>query len=170
MKPMSKIVRTVAASIGWFVFVFGIYVIVHGHLTPGGGFQGGAVMATGVALLIVAYGGWGAERCVGKERLPVFESAGLLTFIILAFGGACLGITFFFNFLANKGGLFGDKLPLGINPGIFNSAGVIPLMNMGVGMEVLAGISLILFAMFYGTKRVREGRCLVDNEEKEEDV
>ena len=51
---MTKIVRTTADLFFPFCLVFGLYVVVHGHLTPGGGFQGGAVMATGTALLLVA--------------------------------------------------------------------------------------------------------------------
>jgi multisubunit Na+/H+ antiporter MnhB subunit len=43
---MTKIVRTTADLFFPFCLVFGLYVVVHGHLTPGGGFQGGAVMAT----------------------------------------------------------------------------------------------------------------------------
>lgn len=51
---MTKIVRTTADAFYPFCLVFGLYVVTHGHLTPGGGFQGGAVMATGTALLIVS--------------------------------------------------------------------------------------------------------------------
>ncbi|HJJ99748.1 MAG TPA: sodium:proton antiporter, partial [Methanocorpusculum sp.] len=38
-----------------FIFIFGFYIVAHGHLSPGGGFQGGAVIATGVALVLVCY-------------------------------------------------------------------------------------------------------------------
>ena len=51
---MTKIVRTTADLFFPFCLVFGLYVVAHGHLTPGGGFQGGAVMATGTALILVA--------------------------------------------------------------------------------------------------------------------
>ena len=51
---MSKLVRTSADLLFPFIFVFGFYVVLHGHLTPGGGFQGGAVLATGFILLFVA--------------------------------------------------------------------------------------------------------------------
>ena len=51
---MTKIVRTTADIFYPFCLAFGLYVVIHGHLTPGGGFQGGAVMATGAALLLVA--------------------------------------------------------------------------------------------------------------------
>ena len=52
---MSKIVRTMARPLVLFILVYGLYIIMHGHLTPGGGFQGGAVFASGVAMMIVAF-------------------------------------------------------------------------------------------------------------------
>jgi energy-converting hydrogenase B subunit I len=52
---LSKIVRTVANQLILFILIFGLYVIAHGHLTPGGGFQGGAVVVSGVVMLLVAF-------------------------------------------------------------------------------------------------------------------
>lgn len=152
MKPMSKIVTTITGLIFWFVLVFGIYVVLHGHLTPGGGFQGGAVLASAVALLLVAVGKEkGKILLTGKEGFSAFESIGLLGFI----GLACLGFgaTFFYNFLAGRGGLFGNPVPPGINPGDLNTAGVIPLMNVSVGLEVICGISLIVIFMLWGQEQ-----------------
>ena len=75
---MSKIVRTGADILYPFVLIFGLYIVLHGHLTPGGGFQGGAVIATGVVLVIVANS---YEAITGMLRKVVFkaqESIGLL--------------------------------------------------------------------------------------------
>jgi multisubunit Na+/H+ antiporter MnhB subunit len=47
-----EIVRTIANVIFPFALVFGIYVILHGHLTPGGGFQGGAATASAIAMML----------------------------------------------------------------------------------------------------------------------
>ena len=52
---LSKIVRTVANQLILFIVIFGLYVILHGHITPGGGFQGGAVIVSGVVMLLVAF-------------------------------------------------------------------------------------------------------------------
>ena len=60
MNPLSVVVRTICDIFAWFMGIFGAYIIIHGHLTPGGGFQGGAVVATMAAFLLVAYGG---KRC-----------------------------------------------------------------------------------------------------------
>ncbi|MGD2247661.1 MAG: MnhB domain-containing protein [Candidatus Methanofastidiosia archaeon] len=145
---MSKIVRTVTNVIYSFIIIFGFYIIMHGHLTPGGGFQGGAVVASGVALVLIAYGYDTTKNYIKKSSLTVLESVGALGFIGIAFLG--IGTTFFYNFLANGGGLFGEATITGINPGVLNTAGVIPLMNWAVGLKVLAGLGSIVLLMAYG--------------------
>ncbi|MFW6040451.1 MAG: MnhB domain-containing protein [Thermoplasmatota archaeon] len=138
---MSRIVRTVTDVLIIPIIIFGIYLIVHGHLSPGGGFQGGAVVASSTALLIVAYGAIGKH----KDDFSSLESTGLTLFILLAFLG--LGYTMFYNFLAGTGGIFGGIVPLGSNPGYINTGGTVPLMNIMVGIEVSAALSLILWMM-----------------------
>ena len=56
MSGMSKIVKTITNIAFPFIIIYGLYIIAHGHLTPGGGFQGGAVVASGLAMIVVAYG------------------------------------------------------------------------------------------------------------------
>jgi len=58
--------------------------------------------------------------------------------------------TFFFNFLAKAGGLFGSVVPIGPNPGTLNTSGTIALMNLSVALEVVGGLSMILLYMFSG--------------------
>jgi multicomponent Na+:H+ antiporter subunit B len=53
-KPASEIVETAAELLLPIIFIFGVYVFVNGHLTPGGGFQGGAIIAAGSLLLLLA--------------------------------------------------------------------------------------------------------------------
>ncbi|MBU7043698.1 MAG: sodium:proton antiporter [Theionarchaea archaeon] len=147
---MSKIVRTVTNILFSFILIFGFYVIMHGHLTPGGGFQGGAVVASGIALVLIAYGYDHTVERIKKSNLSVLESLGALGFIGLAFLG--IGTTFFYNFLANAGGLFGDVTILGINAGNLNTAGLLPLMNWAVGIKVMAGLGSIVLLMAYGIR------------------
>ena len=150
MKPLSVVVRTVCDVFAWFLVVFGAYVIVHGHLTPGGGFQGGAVVATFLALLLVAHGG---ERVLGWARKNLFEgleTTGLLVFISAGFLG--ISTTLMYNYLAGRGGLFGKTVAIGANDGILCSSGTIALMNVAVGLEVVGGLSIILLAMFAGIR------------------
>ena len=68
---MSKIVRTAANIFYPFILIFGLYVVIHGHLTPGGGFQGGAVVATGTVLVIIAYEYRTVSGLVTKEGMRI---------------------------------------------------------------------------------------------------
>jgi energy-converting hydrogenase B subunit I len=145
---MTVVVRTITRILLPISLVFGGYVVMHGHLTPGGGFQGGAVAASGLALVVVAFG---AERLAGKKGLfSALESFGGVAFAALGF--LSLGVTFFANVLAGSGKLFGHPVPYGPNPGDLNTAGTLPLMNWAVGFKVLAGLSavVLLFALFGG--------------------
>ena len=141
---MSKIVRTVANQLMLFVLVFGLYVIMHGHVTPGGGFQGGAVIASGVVMLIVAFGSGQIKKSLRERHLSLVESSGALLFILVAFAG--IGTVFFYNFLVGSR-IFGGIPPTGSNPGDVWTGGVIPLMNLGVGLKVIAGLSAVVLAL-----------------------
>ncbi|MCG7855277.1 MAG: sodium:proton antiporter [Methanoregulaceae archaeon] len=154
---MSKLVRTGADLLYPFALIFGLYIILHGHLTPGGGFQGGAVVATGAAIVIVA---WAYEDIAGmirKVTMKAQESAGLLLFIGTAALALGLGYAFFTNVLANSGSLFGLSVPFGPNPGELNTAGVIPIMNIAVGIEVWGGLTVILLYLLSGLNKNEEG-------------
>ncbi|UCD03451.1 MAG: sodium:proton antiporter [Candidatus Aenigmatarchaeota archaeon] len=147
---MSIIVKTMVCLIAVPVTVFGLYVVSHGHLTPGGGFPGGTVIATLVALMLVAFGKGAGGKLGGRGFLSSLESIGLFLFAFVAFLG--MGSTFFGNFLANTGGIFGDPVAFGSNPGNVNTGGVIPFMNLAVGLEVFAALSLIILIMFTHSK------------------
>ena len=155
MKPLSIVVRTICNIFAWFVAIFGAYVIIHGHLSPGGGFQGGAIVATFIALLLVAHGGKRFFEWVKMDIFAAFEGIGLIAFAGIGFLG--LSITFLYNFLALKGGLFGSPVTIGPNAGILNSSGTIALANMAVGLEVVGGLSTIIIFMFLGMRYVMEG-------------
>jgi multicomponent Na+:H+ antiporter subunit B len=144
---MSKIVQAMACLLYPSIIVFGAYLIVHGHLTPGGGFQGGAVAASAIALMIVAFG----SKKYSKTKLSVLESTGLLMFISLGLLG--LGVAFFYNFLANTGGIFGELVEFGTNLGNLNTAGTIPLMNIAVGLEVVGALGLMMLILAKGPEK-----------------
>lgn len=143
---MTVVVRTIARLLFPIGLAYGAYVIMHGHLTPGGGFQGGAVGASVLAMVLVVFG---AERLAPKKGvLSALESLGGVAFVALGFLG--LGVTFFANVLAGSGGVFGNPVTYGPNPGDLNTAGTLPLMNWAVGLKVLAGLgaAVLLFALF----------------------
>ena len=150
---MSKIVRAVARLVTPVILLFGLYIIMHGHITPGGGFQGGAVFASGVALLIVAFGAGRVERFLKEHHLSVLESSGGVLFIGLAFAG--LATAFFYNFLVGSP-IFGHVPAFGSTEGDIWTAGTIPLMNVAVGMKVIAGLSAIMLAMAVASSKPGE--------------
>ncbi len=150
---MSKIVRTQASFLYTFILIFGFYIVAHGHLTPGGGFQGGAVIATGIALIAVAFNFSNVKRWIKKTHLTAAEGIGLLTFLITALIG--IGTSFFYNWLANSGLIFGQRVSYGVNPGYLNTAGTLPVMNLAVGIEVFGGLGVIILYMLNYVKEVR---------------
>lgn len=141
---LSKIVRTVANQLFLFILIFGLYVIMHGHITPGGGFQGGAVVVSGVVMLLVAFSSKDLQKSLRERFLSIMESTGALIFAILGFAG--IGTVFFYNFLVGTS-IFGRIPPTGPNPGDIWTGGVIPLMNLAVGLKVVAGLSAVVLAM-----------------------
>ena len=150
MNGMSRIVKTVSFIVFPFITIYGLYVIAHGHLTPGGGFQGGAVVASGLAMILVAYGSIWTMKRVKEKDLSVFESIGAVGFIGLAFLGLIFGGVFFNNYILDNGAFFNDVAKGASN---INTAGVIPLMNFAVGLKVIAGLFAIVLVMAYATSK-----------------
>ncbi|NQT82604.1 hypothetical protein HQ563_06250 [bacterium] len=128
---MTPIVKTVTRGMAGMIFLYGIYIVLHGHLTPGGGFAGGVMVAAAFVLVFLAKGSPEAVSEAKKERSSMAESLGILTFWVLAMIGL-IGGTFFYNFLT-KG-----------KPFRLLSAGFIPLNNIAIGIEVAGA----LFAIF----------------------
>lgn len=146
-RDMSVIVRTISNIVAPIILTFGFYIILHGHLTPGGGFQGGAVIATGIALLIVANSPSKVKKMFSKSLLNAAESLGAIGFISVAFLGI-MTATFFYNVFANSGFLFGNATESGVNYGDLNTGGTLPYMNIFVGIKVLAGLSAVALVLY----------------------
>lgn len=160
MIGMSKIVKTMSSITFPLIVIFGFYIIAHGHLTPGGGFQGGAVVASGFAMILIAYGSFWTVKKVKEKHLSILESFGAVAFIGLGFLGLIFGSVFFLNFMANTTnffGLFGSQVPYLSTIANINTAGVLPLMNFAVGLKVIAGLFAIVLVMAYATNKNNEG-------------
>jgi len=156
MSGMSKIVKTISSIAFPFVTIYGLYIIAHGHLTPGGGFQGGAIVASGCAMILIAYGSVWTMKKIKEKHLSVFESAGAIVFIGTALLGLSVGAVFFKNFLYDGGIIFGKIPVVGSTIANINTAGVIPIMNFAVGLKVIAGLFAIVLVMAYGLPK-KEG-------------
>ncbi len=124
----------------------GIYIVAHGHLTPGGGFQGGTVLAGALTLVYLA-GEYLVFRRVGPvELMDLSEGAAAAAFVAAGLAGLVAAGTFLLNLL-----------PLG-TIGEIDSAGLIPIVNTAVGVEVAAGMSLVLSEFLEQTLMVRGRR------------
>ncbi len=152
---MTSIVRKTAEIFYPFCLLYGLYIVAHGHLTAGGGFQGGAIIATSVVLLIVAHRYDDIRARFNKDSLKLCELAGLLGFLFAGLSAFLFSKPFFHNWLVSAGGLFGNPVAHGSNPGDLNTGGLIPLMNLAVGVEVLGALSLIVLYMLSGIKEER---------------
>lgn len=153
MSGMSKIVKTISSIAFPLVTIYGLYIIAHGHLTPGGGFQGGAIVASGCAMILVAYGSVWTMGKIKEKHLSVLESLGAIGFISLALLGLVFGVVFFKNFLMGNEYFFGE---IGEGLANINTAGVLPLMNFAVGLKVSVGLFTIVLVMAYATRLKEE--------------
>jgi multicomponent Na+:H+ antiporter subunit B len=132
----SVIVKAGSRLLFPLIIILGAYVFIHGHLTPGGGFQGGAIIASGFLLMFIAY----RNYHVSHRILSNIESSAGSIFVILGLLGLLYGVTFLENIM-----------PLGIPNKLF-SAGVIPLIYIAVGFKVGAELTALLDTMLKTVK------------------
>jgi multicomponent Na+:H+ antiporter subunit B len=124
----------------------GIYIVAHGQLTPGGGFQGGVILATAL-LLIYLSADYATMRAVGPTSLiELAEGLGGAAFAAIGLSGLVAGGAFFENWLGK--GTVGDLL----------SAGTIPLSNVAVGLAVTGGFAFMLSEFLQQTLTRRRDR------------
>lgn len=114
--------------------IIGFNVVTYGHLTPGGGFQGGVVLGTGLHLMYVGGSYPALERIRPTEAFEWGEALGAAAFAALGIAGVLAAGAFLANIF--NGGSFGDLL----------SAGTVPVLNGAVGVEVASGVMVLLAA------------------------
>jgi multicomponent Na+:H+ antiporter subunit B len=129
------ILREVTAILLPFIQMYGVYVIMHGHLSPGGGFAGGMILGMSMVLYMLVFGLDSCLRKVPHRLSSVMESAGTLWYGAVGLVGIIRGT----SFLMNKGA----GIPLG-TPGELFSSGLIVIITIGVGIKV-ASTMLSLF-------------------------
>lgn len=133
--PQTEAVRAACAVFLGLTVMFALYVILHGHLTPGGGFQGGSILASAWALIYLA-GGYRLYRRAGPQAVvEIFDAGGAGAYALIGLAALASGGVFLQNWLPY--GQFGSLL----------SAGTIDVINCAVGIEVTAAFILV-FAEF----------------------
>jgi multicomponent Na+:H+ antiporter subunit B len=129
VRPSSEIVQSGAQILAPLIAIFAAYIIMNGHLSAGGGFQGGAVIASGVLLVLLAFPQYRPDL----EFLGITESLAGVLFVAAGIAGLVLA-----------GGFLDNRfLPLG-SFGAFFSAGAIPLLSVLLGIKVGCELSVIL--------------------------
>lgn len=134
----SQIVDVISRKLVPYILLFGLYLISFGHLSPGGGFQGGVVLASGVILLSLSRGVSPAQKLFPPGKVGLAEAIIFFLFLAVGLFGLLVGEHFLENFL-----------PLG-KAGQVPSAGFIFFLNLIIGLKVGAGMILICFYLFTG--------------------
>lgn len=131
---MSMIVKTVTRWLKGPILLFGIYLVLYGHITPGGGFGGGLIIASAFILITLALGEENGLELFSKGVASRLDSAGLLMFLLLGWLGTWLASGYFFE-------------NLGYTPeqayfSLF-SGGSMPLLNIALGLKVASALFLV---------------------------
>ena len=134
MNGMTLIVKTITRLILGFIIVFAVSIVFYGHITPGGGFAGGVMLACVFILLVLAFGKDTAFRIVGEKALSAWDCIGALGFMGIALFGFTQGV-FFKDFLTS-----GTPLRL-------ISGGTIMWSNIAIGIKVSAGLFAVFVAL-----------------------
>jgi multicomponent Na+:H+ antiporter subunit B len=131
-KGMSLIVKTITRIFVGLILLYGFYIVLHGHVSPGGGFAGGFIIALSYILFMLAFGKEEILKRIPHKMISILESLGAIMFLTIAL----LGFT--------GGYFFSNWLPRGL-PFELLSAGTIPISNVALA---LLEVSLGLFGIF----------------------
>lgn len=130
----SPVVRIAADLLFGPIVMIGLYLIVFGHLSPGGGFSGGAVGGTGLLLCAAALGAEVVARRFHEQIIEQIEWGILLAILLFAIVPVFLGRT-----------PLTDLLPLG-RVGTLLSGGTIPIYNVLIGIKVFIGTWVVIYS------------------------
>jgi multicomponent Na+:H+ antiporter subunit B len=154
MPPRSDDVRWLGLIAAGVTNLFGLYIVIHAHLTPGGGFQGGAILGSACLLVFMAVG-YRAYRRVGpKGAIEFGEATGAGAYALIGLGTLLAGGAFLQNLL-----------PLGHTGDLF-SAGTVPVINFAVGLEVAGGFVLMFTEFLKETRKKKTNHRVTENTEK----
>lgn len=153
MKKFKKkpvIVRSAADFFLPLACMYGAYVVLHGHLSPGGGFQGGVLIASAILLVFLGYGSLKVRKTFNDHKLHSSETVAEIIYVVLGLIGIIGGFNFCINFVFDG---------LGFDTSV--------LMNHAVGYHVMGGIICLLAMMLSLLDKDEDDN---DSEEKEGEV
>jgi len=149
MTGMTVIVKTVAEWIKGFIIFYGVYIVLLGHLSPGGGFAGGVIIACSFIMMELAFGKDQAAKELSKHNSHLLDEYGALAILFLGLLGYFLPkLPFFSNVLMQK---------FSFIPFHILSAGSIPLINLAIGLKVSTGLySVYVYLSHYDPSKQEE--------------
>lgn len=138
MRSDDIILQTIAKLMVPFIQVYGAYIILNGHLSPGGGFAGGTLIGSSLILYALSYD---VQR--GMERYPrqyakFLESMGGISFITIGLFSMVRGGTFLSNNLFSSLGTTGTLF----------SGGTIVLISLAIGVKVASTVVTLFYHLF----------------------
>ncbi len=138
-----------------FIFLYGIYLVLYGHLSPGGGFPGGVVLASSFILALLAEG-----RKAALNKLPYYiakrlDASGAFFFLLIAILGLAVSGVFFINFI--------QQIRPGMEMRLVN-AGTVVLSNFAIGIKICASVFLII--LFLSALRIEKDKEIKTIEEE----
>ena len=139
--PPGEAITLITRLLGVVTMVFGLSISLHATSTPGGGFQGGVIIATGLLMVYLGEGYRGWRAMVRSEVMDAFEALGALVYVGCGFAGVYYGLPFMTN-----------VMPLGTAGSVW-AGGLMLVINAGVTCAVLGGFS-VLFIEFLEETRV----------------
>lgn len=134
---MSLIVRTACGWLKGFILVYGVYLILYGHLTPGGGFSGGVVCASAFVLITLAEGEGAGSRVFSRAAASRGDGVGALLFLLMAVLGLLVAGTFFVNIWSTDPSQHFRLF----------SGGIMPFCNVGIGLKVCSSLFLVFVVL-----------------------
>ncbi|NLB41324.1 MAG: sodium:proton antiporter [Clostridiales bacterium] len=132
------ILKRIAAIILPLICIFGFYVILHGHISPGGSFAGGIILGLSFIAFSTIYGMEKGRAKLPEKVLVWTESYGTLWYGVMGMVGIFRGVPFLSNKLAG--------FNLGV-PWALSSGGLISLLALGVGIRVASTMVTLFFTM-----------------------
>ncbi|MEW5783880.1 MAG: MnhB domain-containing protein [Bacillota bacterium] len=139
-----QIVRLISRLVAPFIQLYGIYIILHGHLSPGGGFSGGAIFGASLVLLALSFNLAAGVKQISHATASYLESGGALGFALTGLAALALGG----YYLANGSAGF----PLG-RPGELFSSGAILLITVFIGIKVASTMVTLFYNLIEGEAR-----------------
>jgi multicomponent Na+:H+ antiporter subunit B len=133
----SEILTTGASFLSPLIIMFGVYIFTHGHLSPGGGFQGGVVIASGILLLVMA----NTDFHFSHNLIHFSESLSGFAYVLLGLTGLVL--------LGANSFLDPSYLPGGQWLRLF-SAGAVPVIYSFIGLKVGSELSSVIDSLQTG--------------------